>query len=259
MKPTVSDRMMRRALGKFHLAHRRIESREDLIHRDDAGARDLVEECRLAGIGVTDDRDNRIRHLASALAVQIAGFLDICEVALDRVDAVLKHAAVEFDLCFARAAKKATAAALAFQVRPGADETALLVGQVRKLDLKHAFARSRPCAKNLEDQSGSIDDLRVPRFLKITLLHRRDDVIDDDKADFEIADGLFQLVHLAGAKQRRRTRFGERDDRRLDHVEVDRFRQADGFGETIFRCVNLRKRLRLFADADLALPHRHDD
>ena len=70
MKPTVSDRMMRRPLGELHLAHGRIERREHLVLGEDGGAGEAVEQRRLAGVGVADDRHHRIRHALAARAVQ---------------------------------------------------------------------------------------------------------------------------------------------------------------------------------------------
>ena len=47
------------------------------------GARQPVEQRRLAGIGVADQRDDRIRHALAAVAVQLARALDPLELALD--------------------------------------------------------------------------------------------------------------------------------------------------------------------------------
>ena len=60
------------AARQAHLAHGRIERGEHLILGEHVGAGDAVEQRRLAGVGVADDGDDRIRHRAAALAVQLA-------------------------------------------------------------------------------------------------------------------------------------------------------------------------------------------
>ena len=66
MKPTVSDRMMRRPLRQPHLAHGGIERREHLVLDQHAGARDPVEKRRLARVRVADDGDHADKARAAA-------------------------------------------------------------------------------------------------------------------------------------------------------------------------------------------------
>ena len=65
------------AARQADLAHRRVERREHLVLGQHAGAGDPVEQRRLAGVGVADDRDDRIGHAGAALAVQIARAHDV--------------------------------------------------------------------------------------------------------------------------------------------------------------------------------------
>ena len=72
MKPTVSDRMTVRAMRQPHPAQRRIERGKQHVLGEHAGAGQPVEQGRLAGVGVADDRDDRERHLLALGAVQVA-------------------------------------------------------------------------------------------------------------------------------------------------------------------------------------------
>jgi hypothetical protein len=144
-----------------------------------------IEQRRLAGIGVADQCDDRIRRALAAVAVQLTGALDLVEIDFDAGNALFQHAAVGFDLGFAGTAEKAEAAALALEMRPRAHQPALLIGQMRVLDLQRAFARARAPTEDFEDEPGAVDDLGAPGLLQIALLHRRDRAIHDDDGGFQ--------------------------------------------------------------------------
>ena len=72
MKPTVSDRIAAPAARQLQLAHGRIERLEHLVLGRDRGARQAVEQRRLAGVGVADDGHHRKRHALAAGAMQPA-------------------------------------------------------------------------------------------------------------------------------------------------------------------------------------------
>ena len=62
MKPTVSDRIAVLAMRQLDRARGRVERREQHVLGEDLGRRQPVEQRRLAGVGVADERDDRVRH-----------------------------------------------------------------------------------------------------------------------------------------------------------------------------------------------------
>ena len=56
-------------------------------------------------------------------------------------------------------------------MRPGAHKSAAQVLEVCELDLQGAFPRPRALAKDVQNQTGSVDDLAAPSLLQIALLH----------------------------------------------------------------------------------------
>ena len=167
--------------------------------------------------------------------MQLAGALDLVEVALDAGQALLDHAAVTFELRLARSAQKSEAAALPLEMGPGTDQPALLVAQVRVLDLQRPFPRLRPPAEDFQDQPGAIEHLGDPGLLEIALLHRRERGVQDHEPG---RMGLYQpgdFFDLAFADECRRRDRGERHETRLDHFEIDCARKSDGFVEPRIR------------------------
>ena len=106
------------AAGQADGAHGRVQRGEELVLRIDAGAGQRVEQRGLAGVGVADQGDDRIRHLLAGFAMKAAGAFDGFEVAFDARHALLNKAPVRFDLRFARSTQKAEAPALTFKMGP---------------------------------------------------------------------------------------------------------------------------------------------
>ena len=84
--------------------------------------------------------------------VQRASALHRIKITLDPGDPFFDLAAVGFDLRFARPTQEAKTAALTLQMGPGADEPALLVSEMRMLDLKRTLARAGAFPEYFKDE-----------------------------------------------------------------------------------------------------------
>jgi hypothetical protein len=80
---------------------------------------------------------------------------------------------------------------------------------------------ARPGAKNLEDQTGPIDNLCLPAPLEIALLHRAQGGIDDRESNFVFPYQLAEVFKGAAAKQAARARACDAGDLGADDIEAD--------------------------------------
>ena len=187
------------SMRQFELADRGVEGREQQVLGKDASAGQYIEKAGFPGIGVADQCHDRIRRLVALLPLLGAGLLDLFQAVFKQHDALGDLATVAFDLGFARTAHKAhaTAAALPLKVGPGAHEPALLIVEMGKLDLQHAFTGGSTLAENFEDQRRAVQHLGAGLALEIALLDGRQRGIDEEQINLVLFDTLGQGFHIA--------------------------------------------------------------
>src|SRR5690606_17956690 len=120
---------------------------------------------------------------------------------------------------------------LTLEVRPAAHQTALLVVEVRQLDLQPPFGRGSSLSEYLEDQPGAVDHLALELFFEIALLDRRQRTIDHDQLGFFEFAGGGDALDLPLAEQGRGTDLAYGHDLGMGDDEADRQRQALRFLE----------------------------
>ena len=153
---------MRRTVG--------IERGEQLVGGVRIRAGERVEQGRLAGVGVADQRDAR-QFAAHARAAHLRALhFDFFQARLQLLDALLQQATVGFQLRFAGTAQADRTAALAFQVGPAAHQARGHVAQLREFDLQLAFVAARALREDVQDQAGAVDHAALQRLFQVAFL-----------------------------------------------------------------------------------------
>ena len=170
----------------------------------DLGARELVEQRRLAGVRVAGEGDRRqVRALALG-ALDGAVGAHVVEPAAQRGDAVARQAAVGLDLGLARAtgadAADAAARAETLEVRPQAAHAGHVVLELGQLDLELALGRVGVAGEDVEDQRGAVEDRQVELGFEVALLARRQLVVGHHDVGVRRLEQRLELVDLARAE-----------------------------------------------------------
>ena len=160
MKPTVSDRMTRRPDGRRSPRMVGSSVANSWSRARHLGAGQRVEQRRLAGVGVADQRDHRERHAPPRGAVQAAGAAHLLQILLQPHDALADQPAVGLDLRLAGAAEEAEAAALPLQMGPGPH-------QARCADIPDAPARPAACLRVVAARSPKMSRIRPVRSMTL--------------------------------------------------------------------------------------------
>ena len=212
------------AVGQAHLTHQGVERHEERVGGLRVGARQHIEERRLARVGVADERNRRHRRLVAPLAQLRAPAPHLLDVFADHVDARPDPAPVGFELGLARSPRP-DAAAEARERGAGADQPRQQVFQLRQLHLQLAFARPGAARENVENELRAVDDLAADLLFDLPQLRRRELVVEDHDVDAGLGARRGQRRHLARTEKRRRIGLGPL----LQHAQHDL--GAGGFGQ----------------------------
>ena len=181
--------------------HRRIERREQLVGCIRVGAREPIEQGRLAGVGVTDQRDGRNLLPLALLPRGLTLLQHLLDAIVEGLDALADQSAVGFELGFTRSAQADATAALALEMGPAAHETRRHVLQLREFDLQLAFERARALREDVEDQAAAVEHAALQFLFEIAFLAGAQRAVDDDEIGGKRLDALAQFFDLAGPDQ----------------------------------------------------------
>ena len=205
---------------------------EQAVAHADLGTGERVEQRRLAGVGVADERDRRQRGALALGALHGARALDVLEAALERGDAVAREAAVGLDLRLA-GAPRADSAAEALEVGPQPAHAREVVFELGQLDLQLALGAVRMRGEDVEDHGRAVDDGQADGLLQVALLARGQLVVAGDQVGVGGARSGLCLGDLAGAEVGVRVRRFAALDHLADDAHAGGAQQLGQLGEIV--------------------------
>ena len=141
------------SFADIDFSRQRIHRRKQPIFDEDVVPRERLQEARLPGVRVADERGRR--QIAPALALIGAMLGDVFEPLLDHGDLGANPAAVRLELGFTGSAEPDPAADTR-QVRPHARQPRQQILELRKLHLELGLAATRPCREDVENDLGAV-------------------------------------------------------------------------------------------------------
>ncbi len=161
-----------------------IKRGKQLVSNINARICECIQQCRFAGIGVSNQGNNRDVGFAALLAVAIAMLTHFFQLIFQLVDAFIDLTPVDFQLSLTRTAKTNTThtaaspgspTGLPSKVSPGscqARQAILILGQ---FNLQHTFTSISVLGKDIQDQCSPVQDLHiaVEFFFQLALMPGR--------------------------------------------------------------------------------------
>ena len=160
----------------------------------------MVEQCRLACVGVTNNRHVGEATFVAPLALQQAGLSETVEVFFDLGDPSFDSTTLDFGFGFTTTKSTAdTAALLRLLVGEPSPETRQSIAQEREFDLCLAFKRVGVLPKDVQDDCRAVDRRSAQQLFEIELLCGSQVVVEHHGVSVNGEAELFQLFDLAFA------------------------------------------------------------
>ena len=166
------------------------------------GVGEGVEQRRLAGVGVADDRHRGEPAALALLALQVAGALELLEVVVELADPPQDPPTVDLEARLAATEAHADAAALLGESGRGSTpQPWQAVAQQRQLDLRASFEGVGVLGEDVEDHRRAVDGGAAEQTFEVVLLRRRQLVVEHDGVGVDLEAQLAQLLGLALADE----------------------------------------------------------
>src|SRR5215469_8759154 len=153
-----------------------IERGKHFGRRQYAGAGQRIEQGRLAGVGVTDQRYRRHRSRFPALPLLGSNASNVFELLLDVTNAASNFSPIGLELGFTRTTRADSAPELG-HLDAASRKARQHVVQLGKFDLQLTFTSARMSRKNVEDELRAVDDTPLNQLFNIALLRGTEIVI----------------------------------------------------------------------------------
>ena len=200
MNPTVVGEHDLVPASKVQPSQCGIECGEQAILRMDARAAEPVEEGRLAGVRIADERDDRRAGAGTGTPAQLSARAHPLESLAHDPDALVDEPPIRFELGLSRPAQP-DSPLLALQVGPASDEPRRQMLKLCELHLELAFERAGALREDIQYEDTPVQDPASEVAFQVALLGRGQGMVDEHDLGTAALDRRADLVGLAGADE----------------------------------------------------------
>ena len=172
--------------------------------RAHARARQNVEQRRLAGVRVADDRGRVQLGPPSTRALLVSLRAHLLDLSVEVADPLADAAALDLDLLFAESTARPHSPSAPTDlpvIRIRTDQARQKVVQTGGLDLEPPFMGARMLGKDLEDDLRPVQHSGLEVELEVALLARAQVVVADDQVERALKPQLAERLDLAPADE----------------------------------------------------------
>ena len=177
-------------------AGRGVESREQAVLDQHVGAGDPVQQRRLAGVGVADERHRPVPGPTPGLGLSRPVCLDPAQVGLELVDPSQELAATHLELGLPGAAGADPAGLLGVAARE-ASQPRQPVAELSQFDLRPALGRAGILGEHVEDDRGAVERCAAQDLLQVELLRGAELVVEHNRVGVGRLDDRLDLLRLS--------------------------------------------------------------
>src|SRR5207248_3100196 len=173
-----------------------IEGGEQAILHEHAGVGEAVEQCRLAGVRVADQRDGGDAGADARFSLRAPRLRQITELALQLGDSPEQTTQIDLELRLTRTAGPDAAGLLA-EGPASAAQAGKAVTEQGQLDLGASLLGAGVLSEDVEDHGRAVDGGAPEQLLEVAALGRAELVVEHDGVGVDLEGDLAQLFGFA--------------------------------------------------------------